>query len=81
MSFRIEEERLNLLDELLWQNKVAGNLPRDTSRSMLLRLIVERLIYDLSNSLDDVETQNPNIPAVWPAALDCKNTDGLHEYW
>lgn len=43
-SFQISEETLEQLDDIIWEKKAAGELPRDTSRSDILRQLVEEYI-------------------------------------
>ncbi len=50
VSFRIDAEKVDKLDDLIWENKVSGELPRDVNRSDLLRQAVDGLIEDLEGN-------------------------------
>lgn len=39
-TFSIPDEELDRLDNVIFQKKIAGELPRDTSRSEVLRQLV-----------------------------------------
>jgi len=56
VSFRIDAEKLEELDDLIWENKVSGDLPRDVNRSDLLRSAVDDLIEDLEGNSRTPET-------------------------
>ena len=50
VSFRADEETVEHLDDLIWENKVAGNVDRDSSRSELLREKMDELIAELEGN-------------------------------
>jgi len=56
VSFRIDSEKVDRLDDLIWENQVAGNLKRDVNRSDVLRDAVDDLIEDLEGNLKTAET-------------------------
>lgn len=43
-SFQIDDQKLDQFDEIIFQKKAAGELDRDTSRSDVLRQLVEDYI-------------------------------------
>lgn len=49
-SFQIDDEKLQKLDDIIWEKKQAGELPRDASRSDVLREIVDEYIEGNGNS-------------------------------
>ncbi|PSP80154.1 hypothetical protein BRC81_02895 [Halobacteriales archaeon QS_1_68_20] len=49
-SFQIDEELLDEFDEVIFQKKAAGELPRDASRSDILRQLVEEYVEGNRNS-------------------------------
>lgn len=49
-SFQISEEKLEQLDDIIWEKKGAGELPRDASRSDILRQLVEEYIEGNGNT-------------------------------
>jgi len=50
-SFKIEQDRLDELDEIIWQQKAAGELHRDTTRSDILRELVEEYVEGNGSTL------------------------------
>ena len=49
-SFQIDDETLDELDSIIWEKKVAGEIDRDTSRSDVIRDLVEEYIEGNGNT-------------------------------
>ena len=48
-SFQVDDELLDELDEIIWQKKKDGELSRKTSRSDILRELVEEYVEGNGN--------------------------------
>ena len=61
VTVRIEQSKLDRLDDLIWDNKVEGVLDRETTRSDLLRQQIDELIEELEgNSMTAATAQTAN---------------------
>lgn len=49
-SFQIDDETLEKLDSIIWEKKVAGEIDRETSRSDVIRDLVEEYIEGNGNT-------------------------------
>lgn len=49
-SFEIDQEKLDQMDDIIWEMKVEGEISRDTSRSDVMRRLVEDFIQGNENS-------------------------------
>lgn len=54
VTFRVSEEKVERLDDLIWENKVAGHLHKDENRSNLLRQQLDVLIDELEGNLNSL---------------------------
>jgi len=49
-SFSIPDEKLNEFDDVIWEKKQEGELPRDASRSDVIRDLIEEYVEGNGNS-------------------------------
>jgi hypothetical protein len=59
VTFRIESDTIERLDDLIIQNKAKGNLDREVSRSDILRQCVEDKIDELEESAEGNRKAEP----------------------
>jgi len=59
VTFRIDSDAIERLDDLIIQNKAKGNLSRDVSRSDILRQCVEDKIDELEESAEGNRRAEP----------------------
>jgi hypothetical protein len=52
---RMDEDRKDRLDDLIWEAKQHKVIDRTTSRSDLVRMQIEELISDLEQKIDEAE--------------------------
>ena len=52
----VPEELLDDFDEVTWQLEVQGELPRDTSRSEVMRHLMQEFVDEHRDLLDDTDT-------------------------
>ena len=57
-SFQVDDELLDQLDEIIWQKMKDGELPRNTSRSDILRDLVEEYVEG-NGSISNSPTMQP----------------------
>jgi hypothetical protein len=50
VTVRVDQSKLDRLDDLIWENKVEGVLDRDTTRSDLLREQIDALVEELEGN-------------------------------
>jgi|GEM_PF-5801421 len=50
VTVRVEQSKLDRLDDLIWENKVEGNLDREATRSDLLRDQIDELLEELEGN-------------------------------
>ena len=53
-SFEIDQEKIDQMDDIIWEMKVEGEISRDTSRSDIMRRLVEDFIE--GNGSSSLET-------------------------
>ena len=58
-SFQIDQEKLDEFDEIILQKKARGEIDRDTSRSEVIRQLVEEYVEGNGNCSPAIQKPTP----------------------